>query len=184
MAQENVSGSTTSESGRGCGRRGDGPVGEEGKDVEQGERDRRDQCAAGEPLELLALERVLRVLGAPVEQARGPDVVDGHVAVGDLVQPVQQQLGGGPAQDGHDLERDQAEPGQVEQGGERALAAALGGAWGKRREGEREMQKQCGLQRRRHNVRPVDDLIEGVQLPGVLERVEHERDQAEDEKVR
>src|SRR5208282_6842122 len=50
-------------------------------------------------------------------------------------------------------------------------------------EGQREVEKQRRLQRFRKDIAPVNNLVKGVQLPRVLERVQHERNQTEDEKV-
>ncbi len=52
------------------------------------------------------------------------------------------------------------------------------------RKGEREVQEQRRLQQPRDDVRPVNDPVEVVQLAGVVERVEDERDQAENVEVR
>ena len=61
MAQQKVSGRKTSESGRSSERdRGNGNVEQERDDVEEGEGDDGDEGSAGEPLELLALEREAR----------------------------------------------------------------------------------------------------------------------------
>ena len=46
------------------------------------------------------------------------------------------------------------------------------------------MQEQRRLQQPRHDVRPVDDPVKVVELAGVVEGVEDERDQAEDVEVR
>ena len=48
------------------------------------------------------------------------------------------------------------------------------------REGEREVQEERWLQQPCNHIAPINNFVELVQFSGVFERVENERDQAED----
>ena len=48
---------------------------------------------------------------------------------------------------------------------------------------QREMQQQRRRQQPRHDIRPINFLIERVQLAAVMERIQNERHQAENIKM-
>ncbi len=48
---------------------------------------------------------------------------------------------------------------------------------------QREMQQQCGRQQQRGDLRPINLVVEGVQLAAVVERIKNKRNKAEDVEV-
>ena len=116
MAQLKVSGSRIERKVRDAGERvGDGGVGEEGKHVKRGEGNDGEQRAAGEPFELLALQRLLFAAVAQPEDAGSDEVEDGEVGVVDLVEPVLQATGGRPVEQRKVAQTDEGQAGQVEE---------------------------------------------------------------------
>ncbi len=118
------------------------------------------------------------------EDDRGQNVVEAEVAEGDLVQPVLQLCAGCPEFDGGNLQASDDEAGHVEKGaGDPAQAATLDIGVVAAGEIDGEVQDQGGLKGRGEDVAPVDHPVEGIELAGVVEGVEDERDQTEDEEM-
>ena len=149
--------------------------------VKERERQHREQGSAGDPLQLLAQERRGGAAVAAQEQQRGQDVKHRIVAGGDLVQAVEQQLGGRARADGPEPQPQQSGAGRVNQRQKPAAAQALEALL---REAEREVEKERRLQGLGNDVGPEDGPVQQVEGRGVMESVERERDQAEEIEMR
>ena len=155
-------------------------VEEEGNGVKEREGQNRQQGAAGEPLQLLAQQGRVGAAVAAQEEQGGQHVEDGVVGGAGLVEAVLQQPGGLAGFNGPEPEAEQPGAGRVDQRQQPAAADVLEPLL---REAEREMQKERRLQRLGQHIRPEDGPVQRVELAGVLERVEGERDQAEEIEV-
>ncbi len=146
----------------------------------------RQHCAARDPLELLLLQRRARLaVAAPQNHGRHQEVERGirHLQAFDV--PAK-RFGGFELSKGHDTPAQQQHTRQIHQGDQqarpyRSKALAFAALF---REGERKMQEQCSLQQLRDNVAPEDNRVKRVELAGAMERVQNERHQAENIKVR
>jgi len=149
--------------------------------VEQRKRQNGQQRAPRHPFQLLAQQRRIGAAVTVQEQKRRCHVEDRIVGRRELVEPVEQYLGGLARGDRPDPQRKQAGARRINRGSQPAAALALQPLL---RKAEREMQEQSRLQSLGGNVRPEDGPVQSVEGAGVLQRIERERDQAEKIKVR
>ena len=155
-------------------------VEEEGNSVKQRERNNREQRSSGEPLQLLAQQRRVGAAITAHEQSGCQHVEDGVVGRSNLIEPVLEECRGLPEVDGIKPQGKQRDAGRVDERQKPAAAKFLKPLFW---ETESEMKKQCRLQGFSQHVRPEDGPVERVECAGVLERIQCERNQAEDVEV-
>src|SRR5580704_5725451 len=149
---------------------------EERHDVEKQEWSDAGEGAAGDPLQLLAKDAARSAEVTRKENTSGEQEVGAEVCQFHLIEPVlrtdgwqEVECAGGDK----DVEREQ-------RGGRRIDREELGPKRAATlRKDQRKVDKQRGLQEQSDHVAPVNFPIESVQLSGVVEAVEDERDQAE-----
>ena len=144
--------------------------------VEQSEGTDRQPRAAIQPFELLAEQGRVGTAIAYREQSRGQHVKGGDVPVVDLIQALEQDTGGLPAQLSRDPKTYQRDARRIQNRKEPASSAILQPLL---READGEMQEQSRLQGSCNDVAPKHCLIDEIQLAGVLQRVQSEGNQAE-----
>src|SRR5262249_20905878 len=150
-----------------------------GQDVEKRKRQAAREGAAREPLQLLAQDARGRMAKAVRENQPGQNERAAEVHQLDLVeqdaranprQKAQRGVGYAEVQE-QEQKRRPVNKGQLREFLERTLRAL--------RKNQGEVQEQRRRQQPRHHARPVDFVIESVELPAVVEAVENERHQAE-----
>src|SRR5277367_5795799 len=148
-------------------------IGQIGNGEENRVRRNGEDCAACEPLELLAAQRLVFALIVHEEDYGGEDVVDCLIANRELVEPMLQQRCRRPQLDSDHLQSND-EAGRQVSGGDQPAANAPAF-----RKSQGKVQEERGLQGAGNDVAPEDDLIERVELAGVFEGVKRKRRQAE-----
>ena len=140
-----------------------------GDGVKERKRKNREQGAACDPLQLLAQQRRGGAAIAAQEEERCGNVEDGVVRRVDLVEPVEEELGGLARGDGPEPQGKHSRAGRVDQRQQPAAAEILEPLL---RKTEREVQEERRLQRFGHDICPEDDPVQHVEFRGVFQRVE------------
>ncbi len=152
-----------------------------GNHIEQREGRDGQNGAARDPFELLPQDRRAGPAIAVPQHRRRDHEEQGQVAHLHPVEVPAHPLGGFQYPEREDVYSQQQHPGHVNGGNDPAILADKGALL---REGQDEMQEQCGLKQPCRNVAPVDNPVKLVQLSGELEGVKDERDQAENIEMR
>ena len=129
--------------------------------VKEREGQHREQRSARDPLQLLAQQRRGGAAVAAQEQQCGQDVEHRVVAGGDLVQAVEQQLGGLARANRPEPQRQQSGAGRVNQRQQPAAAQVLEALLGK---AEREVEKQRRLQSFGNDVGPENGPVQQIEF--------------------
>src|ERR1017187_2802078 len=147
-----------------------------GNHVKNGERSDGEDGTARYPLHLLPQDgRACMTVAMPEHDGRGHKV-GGEIDHRQPIKAETQGLAGLQPLDGNDLEGQDHRARQIHQGNEPAAACQQYLAFG---EGQRKVQEQRRLQKPGHDVRPVNDPVEVVELASVVKRIKNERHQAE-----
>ncbi len=156
---------------------------EKGDDVDDGEGEDADDGAVAEVLDLAANDGVVGLVQLEGEDGGAGEIAGAEVEQPDAVeQPADLDQRGGDSKHAlgdEEVEQEQGDGGEVDDGD----AEARRGSTGAVREGEAEVEKESGGEDAGDEIAEINNLVEDVELAGVVEAGEDEGGQAEEEEV-